>query len=81
MDDFIELTIDIERHPEHETRPVTVGTRYIVKIAPRETRNKDGVLDKDDGAIVTLSQGAALHVVESYASLKERLRARERANV
>jgi len=49
--------------------PVIVNTRYIVKVEWRQT------IDKDSGATVTLSEGSALHVVESYKSLKKRLKA------
>lgn len=66
---FIELHIDVQRVPETLTRPVTVSTRHIVKVEFRET------IDRDGGALVTLTHGEALHVVESYKSLKKRLKA------
>jgi hypothetical protein len=66
--DFIELEIDVQRNPKLVTRLVTVGTRYIIKIEPRAT------VDKDGGATVTLGEGGGvLHVVESYKTLKEKL--------
>jgi hypothetical protein len=66
----MELHIDLQRNPELVTKPVTVSTRYIIKIEPRET------IDKDGGATVTLSEGGGtLSVVESYKSLKKRLKA------
>ena len=66
---FVELHTDEQRVPELKTRPITVNTRYIVKVESRET------IDKDGGAIVTLSEGDPLHVVESYKSLKKTLKA------
>jgi predicted DNA-binding protein (MmcQ/YjbR family) len=65
---FIELHIDEQRVPELKTKPITVNTRYIVKVEWIQ------IIDKDGGATVTSSEGNALQVVESYKSLKKRLK-------
>jgi len=51
---FVELHTDEQRVPELKTRPITVNTRYIVKVESRET------IDKDGGATVTLSEGGTV---------------------
>jgi hypothetical protein len=66
---FIELHLNKQRNPELATEPVIVNTRYIIKVEWKQT------IDKDGGAIVTLSEGDPLHVVESYKSLKKTLKA------
>jgi hypothetical protein len=66
---FSELHIDMERNSQTDDQASHGEHEIIVKAEPRETIGKDGE------ATVTLSEGGALHVVESYKSLKMRLKA------